>query len=421
MKQRLLAGLLCIFVLFSVFPLFSQDAGGGEDFNPEELQKIKNTIKTAVIEHGEFREDLFGRVMSGRLLTEVDALTDEILNAYINERLQQGGAAIPELHAFFFEFYTDAKKAAILGNFARFGIFNRLAEDFLAHLEAALTESAAEEEITFAVESYKALRLYKTVEEKSAGDWEEIFERLLKAYSVRPLRTNTGVLREAAKEAGRRRVLFEVTAYDYYDKGGPSLFRRTGLFLRHLFTPEKHGGVRKELAVIREKLRTDILAAVERNTPADLPRLESVRLFSLSTGEEVVFSSTDERSSVYGKQFVLAFFSTTCGSCVEELAALGGIIKDRIKIAAVNTNLANEDIFLQEMPEYIDQTGVRLDFYTNTGDMNSLVSRYGVTSVPVLLLFDRSGSPAARVQFNHLGHIRLKLGWVLEEYLDFTL
>lgn len=413
MKQRLFAGLFCFFALFVPIPLFSQNA--------EELQENKDTIKTAVVEHGEFREDLFDRAMSGRLLTEVDAFTDEILNAYINERLQQGGGAVPELHSFFFEFYPDAKKAAILGNFARFGIFNRLAEDFLAHLEAALTESDTEEEITFAVESYKALRLYKTAEDKNAGDWEEIFEGLWKAYSVRPLRTNTAVLREAAKEAGRRRVLFEITAYDYYDEGGPSLFRRAGLFLRHLVTPEKNGGIRKELAVIREKLREDILDAVERSTPADLPRLESVSLFSLSTGKEVLFSSTDERSPVYGKQLVLAFFSTTCGSCVEELTALSGIIKDRVKIAAVNTNLPNEDIFIKEMPEYIEQTDVRLDFYTNTNDMNSLISRYGITSVPVLLLFDRIGSPAARVQFNHLGHIRLKLRWVLEEYLDIEL
>ena len=413
MKQRLFAGVLCVLFLFPAFPLFSQDT--------DEVSGIKKTIKAAVIKDGEFQKDLFDRAMSGRLLSEVDAFTDEILNTYINERLQKGGAAVPELHDFFLEFYPDEKKAAIVNNLARFSIFNRLSEDLLVHLENRLPESAAADEITFAVESYKALRLYKTVEDKSAADWNEIFNHLWQAFQVRPLRTNTGVLREAAKEAGRRRVLFEVTAYDYYDKGGPDLFRRAGLFLRHLCTPEKDGGIRKELAVIREELRKDIFAAVERNTPADFPRFEPVSLFSLNTGTEVVFSSTDDRSPVYGKQFVLAFFSTTCGSCVEELAALSGIVKDRVKIAAVNTNLPNKDVFLQEMPEYIEQTGVRLDFFTSTSDMNSPVSRYGITSVPVLLLFDRTGSPRAKVQFNHLGHIRLKLGWVLEEYLDIEL
>ena len=88
--------LFCLFALFLPFFLFSQDA--------EERAEIKDTIKTAVIEKGVFRKDLFDRAMSGRLLAEVDVFADEILNSYINERLQQGGTAVPELHSFFFEF-----------------------------------------------------------------------------------------------------------------------------------------------------------------------------------------------------------------------------------------------------------------------------------------------------------------------------
>jgi thiol-disulfide isomerase/thioredoxin len=183
------------------------------------------------------------------------------------------------------------------------------------------------------------------------------------------------------------------------------------------------------MARIRRKLRKDILLAVERETPEQMPSFTPAAFFSLPAGEKVIFDFASPESPVFGKPLVLSFFSTKCNHCLTELEALGRIRRElqtsmqpsadfnEPLFAAVNTNLPRIKKMKEQMPRYIEENDIEIPIYSNLPDRNSLIMRYGITDVPLILLFDNTGTPLARVRFSHMGHVKLKLHWILEEYL----
>ncbi len=452
---------LRIKVLFSMLVLiFLGSAGAAQESSDNETavlssperEALKKQIITAVTEEGVFRKDLFYQVSSGRPMTEVEAFAEELLNNYINGRLKKDKSPLPKLHRFLFDFYPAEKLSILLMNLARFSVFNAFSEDLSDYLDNELesvgsppAHAQAEKQpllergsgdaadllrdLRFAVYTYKGLRLYKTKQEKSPEEWEDIFGNLMKAWEARPLRIDAEILIEAAKKTKERRALFELSAYFYYDRDEESFLRRAGLFFRYLFTPDKKGGYRKEMTQIRRKLRKDILLAVERETPEQMPSFTPATFFSLPAGETVIFDFASPESPAYGKPLVLSFFSTKCNHCLRELRALGRI-RDECKtaiqpsadyneplFAAVNTNLPSIKKMKEQMPRYGEENGIEIPIYSNLPDGNSLILRYGIANVPLILLFDKTGTPLARVRFNHMGHVKLKLQWVFEEYL----
>jgi len=446
---------LRIKVLFSMLVLIFLAAGGAAQESSDketailsspEREVLKKQIITAVTEEGVFRKDLFYRVSSGRPTTEVEAFAEDLLNNYINERLKKDRSPVPELHRFLFNFYPIEKLSILLTNLAKFSIFNAFSEalsDYLdnelesvgsppAHAQAEkqpLLERGSGDaadllrDLRFAVHTYKGLSLYKSEQEKTAEDWENIFGNLMKAWEARPLRIDAEALVEAAKNAKQKGALFELSAYFYYDRGEESFFRRTGLFFRYLFTPDKKGGFRKELQQVRRKLRRDILLAVEQETPVHMPAFEPATFFSFASGETVTFNAASPESPLFGKSLILSFFSTKCNHCLTELKALGQI-QNKMKtskqtplFAAINTNLPSIETMKEEVPRYIEENKIEIPIYSNLPDRNALIMRYGITNVPLILLFDKTGTPLARVRFNHMGHVKLKLQWILEEYL----
>lgn len=428
------------------FLLFIAVTASGYTQESVNRESLKQEIRSGITDEGVFKRQLFEEAMTGRSMTEVEGFTDELVDLYITEHLKKGGEPVQAFHDFIFTFYPKQKLAVILNNLARFGVFNAFSEALLTHLEKELgsfednstrrsPEKSADEkasllrDLRFAVHTYKGLRLYKTKQEKTAEEWEDIFGNLMKAWEARPLRIDAEIFVESAKNAKQKRALFELSAYFYYDRDEESFLRQAGLFFRHLFTPDKAGGFRKEMQLVRRKLRKDILLAVERETPEQMPAFTPATFFSLPAGETVIFDFASPESPAYGKPLVLSFFSTKCNHCLRELRALGRIRRElqtsmqpaadfnEPLFAAVNTNLPSIKKMKEEMPRYIEENGIEIPIYSNLPDGNSLILRYGIANVPLMLLFDKTGTPLARVRFNHMGHVKLKLQWILEEYL----
>ena len=434
-SKRLLPFLLLIAVSASGH---AQESGNRES--------RKQEIRSGITSEGVFKRELFEGAMAGRPRTEVDGFTDELVDLYITNHLKKGGEPIQGFHDFLFEFYPKQKLTVILTNLSRFGIFNAFSEALLKHLELALAEAYNEgafqdegtrrlpeksgeketivrRDLRYAVYSYKGLSLYKSEQEKTAEDWENIFGNLMKAWEARPLRIDAEAIVEAAKKTKEKGALFELSAYFYYDRDEESFFRQAGLFFRYLFTPDKKGGFRKELQQVRRKLRKDILLAVEQETPEQMPSFTPATFFSFASGETVTFNAASPESPLFGKSLILSFFSTKCNHCLTELKALGQI-QNKMKtsmqtplFAAINTNLPSIETMKEEVPRYIEENKIEIGIYSNLPDRNALIMRYGITNVPLILLFDKTGTPLARVRFNHMGHVKLKLQWICEEYL----
>ena len=114
-------------------------------------------------------------------------------------------------------------------------------------------------------------------------------------------------------------------------------------------------------------------------------------------------------TSINGQQFRLAgqftekpilfvFWSTTCGSCIEEIpfiCKLHESIKDKITIIGIHPNFP-----LKKIQKFIRKYKTDIPYMIAIDSQSSLTNTYQVSILPRTVLVDRSG----KVLYDHLGY-----------------
>ncbi len=389
---------LCAFLLSFVVPF---DASGAELPAPgADLPAVLQKPFAALV---------------GAPASQKDRACDALIDSYIP--LLRSGKSIPLVDQTIVSSISIEGRAALAARLAIAGVFSALQEacieqdsrESLTGLQADLIESAKE--------LYRALETLSRAERPQPVDWAHVAASLRAGWRYFPSPLYAGQLEAALRQSHNRRGLFEFKAYRYFDESGPIPFRVLGLFLQWLFLPDKMG-FGKEIALIKKSIKNDI----SRTSPgvAGLPRFGG-ETFLTGQGAARPLAFSDPGSELYQKRAVFAFFDTTCSYCVDELRALGGIVrareaKSRVRLTVIGMKVPST------LPPAISalapfERGLALPFPLLESPTSALFSAYGVRSVPLLVFFDENGVPLWTVAFRGRGRLEEKLSWFVDDFL----
>ena len=131
-------------------------------------------------------------------------------------------------------------------------------------------------------------------------------------------------------------------------------------------------------------------------------------------------------TSINGQQFRLAgqftekpilfvFWSTTCGSCIEEIPFISKLhenFKDKITIIGIHPNFS-----LKKIQKFIRKYKPEIPYMIAVDSQDSLTNTYKVSILPRTVLVDRSG----KVLYDHLGYVPEKENEVTDAINSFAI
>ena len=101
------------------------------------------------------------------------------------------------------------------------------------------------------------------------------------------------------------------------------------------------------------------------------------------------------------KPIMLVFWSTTCGSCIEEIPFISKLhesIKDKITIIGIHQNAPNSP--LKKIQKFVKKFKPAIPYMIAIDTQDTLSKNYKITILPRTLLIDRNG----KVIYDHLGY-----------------
>lgn len=124
---------------------------------------------------------------------------------------------------------------------------------------------------------------------------------------------------------------------------------------------------------------------------------------SISTLEGVTLTSVNGQQFRLAGQFtkkpiLLVFWSTTCGSCIDEIPFISRLheeLKDKITIIGIHPNFS-----LKKVQKFLKKYKKTIPYTLAIDSQDSLTKTYKVSVLPRTLLIDSSG----KVLFDHLGY-----------------
>ena len=101
------------------------------------------------------------------------------------------------------------------------------------------------------------------------------------------------------------------------------------------------------------------------------------------------------------KPMLLVFWSTTCGSCIEEIPFISKLheaLKDKITIIGIHQNAPNSP--LKKIQKFVKKFKPAIPYMIAIDTQDTLSKNYKITILPRTLLIDRNG----KVIYDHLGY-----------------
>jgi len=401
---------LSVMTIFT-FPLFS------ENMSVEQ-------ICDQVAEMGRFDESAFHAAIEEFTPQSRDIFKahDLLLRTYIERYLLPGADRIPEIESILLDFFDDRVWRNLLIYTAERGIFNEFMDERLESLDSRIGSFLPEfrEQTQFAILLNRALNEYHAVEDKDDVNWQTVYDNLREAQTISSLNNLEDLYLEACKQLNKNREYFDLKAYRYFNQEDPDFWHYVRLYFDFRAIKNEKDSFGKEIDAIKRKLKQDVLDYIPDFPPERLRPFDYISAYE----ETAPLDPNNPESVIYEKKSIIVFFNTDCSFCGKELEFLSKNIK-RIRkadaeVVAINTMYRHSlAVFDQveafrlvrkiEFPTYIDLDG------------NQSLREYGISAVPFMLLVDESGRIVQVVRLKEDGHLKMKLGWFINDFLDITL
>ena len=266
----------------------------------------------------------------------------------------------------------------------------------------------------YVLDLYNGLKLYKhnCAHNASSAEYALCADYLDTALTFRPNDTLYPVLTDCLSKSQRYERLFYLECYRQYDRNNGNLLKTAQLYL--LYRKIKHPT--QSFAQLCQTVKDDVLSdtvkrfaiSQEMNnipTAANLTALDR-------DGQPVTLIQNQNNT-------IVLFFSVTCHNCIDEMNTLSKMLNQlnqrHINVIGIYTMYSNTQTAQEELRAF--QAKHNYPFITLIDPQRSNISsKYGITSVPSILLLRDDGTPIGIGSFSHYGHLTEKFSSILTSF-----
>ena len=372
-----------------------------------QMQQL-NAMLTQMSTDGSFDTDKFDKIAASAPAQQQFLIYAKLRTYYCERYLTADSMPISDIENIINSYFTFDNRLGYFTFCTERQLFNVYTASEFEYFSKNADDKSEYDNLHYALDLYNGLYRYKHNCAKnnakvSKEDYSYSAELLDKALSYKPNDTLNDILDDCLHKSGNFERLFWITAYRHYDRENDNILKTAQLYL--LYRKIKHPS--NSFAQLCQNIKTEVLSdTVNRFTVSKDPTSEvDLTVIDIKGQTVPLINSAPQKNK---SSTIVLFFSVTCHNCIDEMNTLSKMADDlrqrNIGIVGVYTMFNNPQTAADELKSFQTTYNYLFPTYLDP-NRSSISSRYGITSVPSMVLMGSDGTVRGIGSFSHYGHL----------------